>query len=178
MGFAWIPKSVVTRPAVGFEEGRPLRRYGLHDDEWDRIKDLLPGREGDVGVTAKEGHAPAPARGHGRQAAVPIRSRQGENRLAGARPSSRQIGLQHPLARGARVILGQRRIRLSDPLLEHDRNLTPAHQDGPSSGHRFSGAQPLRGARASGGVLPGRGRAHGHRGALLGRTDTAMASDS
>lgn len=31
-----------------------MRRYGLHDDEWDRIKDLLPGREGDVGVTAKD----------------------------------------------------------------------------------------------------------------------------
>jgi transposase len=31
-----------------------MRRYGLHDDEWDRIKDFLPGREGDVGVTAKD----------------------------------------------------------------------------------------------------------------------------
>jgi hypothetical protein len=31
-----------------------MRRYGLHDDECDRIKDLLPGREGDVGVTAKD----------------------------------------------------------------------------------------------------------------------------
>jgi len=31
-----------------------MRRYGLHDDEWERIKDLLPGREGDVGVTAKD----------------------------------------------------------------------------------------------------------------------------
>ena len=26
----------------------------MHDDEWDRIKDLLPGRAGDVGVTAKD----------------------------------------------------------------------------------------------------------------------------
>ena len=31
-----------------------MRRYGLHDDEWDQIKNLLPGREGDVGVTAKD----------------------------------------------------------------------------------------------------------------------------
>jgi transposase len=31
-----------------------MRRYGLHDDQWDRIKDLLPGREGHVGVTAKD----------------------------------------------------------------------------------------------------------------------------
>jgi hypothetical protein len=31
-----------------------MRRYGLHDDEWERIEDLLPGREGNVGVTAKD----------------------------------------------------------------------------------------------------------------------------
>src|ERR1700681_1245584 len=29
------------------------RRYALRDDQWDRIKDLLPGRDGHVGVTAK-----------------------------------------------------------------------------------------------------------------------------
>ena len=31
-----------------------MRRYAVRDDEWERIKDLLPGREGDVGVTAKD----------------------------------------------------------------------------------------------------------------------------
>jgi transposase len=36
------------------EEDRPMRRYALRDDQWDRIKDLLPGREGCVGVTAKD----------------------------------------------------------------------------------------------------------------------------
>ena len=30
------------------------RRYALRDDQWNRIKDLLPGREGYVGVTAKD----------------------------------------------------------------------------------------------------------------------------
>lgn len=30
------------------------RRYALRDDQWERIKDLLPGREGQVGVTAKD----------------------------------------------------------------------------------------------------------------------------
>src|ERR1700736_3450857 len=30
-----------------------MRRYGLRDDQWDRIKDILSGREGHVGVTAK-----------------------------------------------------------------------------------------------------------------------------
>ena len=30
------------------------RRYGLRNDQWDRIKDMLPGREGHVGGTAKD----------------------------------------------------------------------------------------------------------------------------
>ena len=30
------------------------RRYALRDDQWERIEDLLPGREGTVGVTAKD----------------------------------------------------------------------------------------------------------------------------
>ena len=28
-----------------------MRRYALRDDQWDRIKDQLPGRDGWVGVT-------------------------------------------------------------------------------------------------------------------------------
>jgi transposase len=31
-----------------------MRRYALRDDQWDKIKDILPGREGHVGVTAKD----------------------------------------------------------------------------------------------------------------------------
>ena len=31
-----------------------MRRYGLRDDQWDRIKDFLPGRDGHVGVTAED----------------------------------------------------------------------------------------------------------------------------
>jgi len=30
------------------------RRYGLREDQWERIKDVLPGREGHVGVTAND----------------------------------------------------------------------------------------------------------------------------
>jgi transposase len=37
------------------EEGQRIaRRYGLRDDQWERIKDILPGREETVGVTAKD----------------------------------------------------------------------------------------------------------------------------
>ena len=31
-----------------------MRRYALRDDQWDRIKNQLPGREGSVGVTAAD----------------------------------------------------------------------------------------------------------------------------
>ena len=31
-----------------------MRRYGLRDDQLDRIKDFLPGREGHVGGTAED----------------------------------------------------------------------------------------------------------------------------
>lgn len=31
-----------------------MRRYALRDDQWERIKDLLPGRKESVGCTAKD----------------------------------------------------------------------------------------------------------------------------
>jgi transposase len=31
-----------------------MRRYALRNDQWERIEPLLPGREGHVGVTAKD----------------------------------------------------------------------------------------------------------------------------
>ena len=31
-----------------------MRRYALRDDQWERIRDLLPGRKGHVGVTAQD----------------------------------------------------------------------------------------------------------------------------
>ena len=50
-----IPKSVSSDSwAVGFEEGRPVQRFGLRDDQWERIKDFLPGREGHVGGNAAD----------------------------------------------------------------------------------------------------------------------------
>jgi transposase len=31
-----------------------MRRYGVRNDQWERIRDLLPGRLGHVGVTAQD----------------------------------------------------------------------------------------------------------------------------
>src|ERR1700692_2540123 len=36
------------------EEGRPMERFGLRNDQWERIKNVLPGREGHVGGTAED----------------------------------------------------------------------------------------------------------------------------
>jgi len=42
------------RSFVLLQDGSMTRRYALRDDQWERIKELLPGKEGDVGVTAKD----------------------------------------------------------------------------------------------------------------------------
>ena len=53
-----MPKSIVKSFIDGRpKEGRPMRRYALRDDQWDRIADFLPGREGHVGGTAAESRA-------------------------------------------------------------------------------------------------------------------------
>lgn len=31
-----------------------MRRYALRDDQWDRVKELLPGKQGDRGATATD----------------------------------------------------------------------------------------------------------------------------
>ena len=36
------------------EEADPMERFGLRNDQWERIKDVLPGREGHVGGTAED----------------------------------------------------------------------------------------------------------------------------
>lgn len=35
-------------------EGNPMRRHEITDKQWNAIKDFLPGKEGDAGVTAKD----------------------------------------------------------------------------------------------------------------------------
>src|SRR3954462_12779366 len=55
------------------EEDRPMRRYALRDDQWERIRDLLPGREGYVGVTAKDNRLFVAAVLHRYRAGIPWR---------------------------------------------------------------------------------------------------------
>ena len=50
-----------------------MRRSALRDDRWERIKDLLPGREGWVGVTAKDNRLFVEAVLHRYRAGIPWR---------------------------------------------------------------------------------------------------------
>ena len=64
-----------------------MRRYGLRDDQWDRIKDFLPGRECHLGGTAEdnrlfvEGTGNALSRARSGESSIPFGSRRGENIL-------------------------------------------------------------------------------------------------
>jgi transposase len=50
-----------------------MRRYALRDDQWDRIKDLLPGRPGSVGVAAVDNRLFVDAVLHRYRAGIPWR---------------------------------------------------------------------------------------------------------
>jgi transposase len=59
-----------------------MRRYALRDDQWDRIKDLLPGREGHVGVTAKDNRLFVEAVLYRYRAGIPWRDLPADNEYA------------------------------------------------------------------------------------------------
>jgi transposase len=66
------------------------RRYGLRDDQWERIKNLLPGRKGTVGVTAKDNRLFVEAVLYRYRAGIPWRdlpSRFGDFRVVHTRHS-------------------------------------------------------------------------------------------
>ena len=50
-----------------------MRRYALRDDQWDRIKGMLPGREGYVGATAKDNRLFIEAVLYRYRAGIPLR---------------------------------------------------------------------------------------------------------
>ena len=41
-------------PKISQQECSQLRRHEIKDEDWERIKDMLPGQPGDPGVTAKD----------------------------------------------------------------------------------------------------------------------------
>src|SRR6266536_3465258 len=82
-----------------------MRRYALRDDQWDRIKDILPGREGHVGVTAKDDRLFVEAVIYRYRAGIPWRDlpeRVGDHCvcfLSGIRRNSRALFLTDPTCR-------------------------------------------------------------------------------
>jgi transposase len=68
------------------------RRYALRNDQWERIKDLLPGREGHVGVTARDNRLFVEAVLYRYRSGIPWRDlpeRFGDFRVVHLRPSRR-----------------------------------------------------------------------------------------
>jgi transposase len=71
-----------------------VRRYGLRDDHWDRIKDLLPGREGTVGRPAVDNRLFVEAVLYRYRAGIPWRDlpeRFGDFRVVHTRFSRRTV---------------------------------------------------------------------------------------
>ena len=107
-----------------------MRRYGLRDDQWDRIKDLLPGREGSVGVTAADNRLFVEA--------VLYRYRAGirgvicRNASVTGRTSSalQPLGQVRCLGEGIRAPRGRRRQRICDDR-QHHRARSPAQRRRP-----------------------------------------------
>ncbi|KEQ53393.1 Transposase [Sphingobium chlorophenolicum] len=50
-----------------------VKRYGLRDDQWERIRDLLPGSLGYVGTTAKDNRLFVEAVPYRHRAGIPYR---------------------------------------------------------------------------------------------------------
>jgi transposase len=77
-----------------------MRRFGLRDDQWDRIKDILPGREGHVGGTAADNRLFVEAVLFRFRAGIPWRDLP--ERFPGHRHALRQARQDFPRRRSAR----------------------------------------------------------------------------
>ena len=67
-----------------------VRRYALRDDQWEKIEKLLPGRDGTVGVTAKDNRLFVEAVLYRYRAGIPWRDlpeRFGDFRVVHTRPT-------------------------------------------------------------------------------------------
>ena len=97
-----------------------MRRFGLRDDQWERIKDLLPGREGSVGVTAADNRLFVDA------VLYRYRTRDAVARSAGAvrrrdkgPPSVQPLGQKRCLGAGISTSPRRRRQRICDDRQHH-----------------------------------------------------------
>ena len=97
-----------------------MRRYGLHDDEWDRIKDLLPGRLGHVGVTAADNRLFVEAVLYRYRTGMPWRDfAEALRRLEGGSYPLYPLGQGRRLGAGLQVSGQGRRQRIRDDRFDH-----------------------------------------------------------
>ena len=82
-----------------------MRRYGLRDDQWERIRDLLPGRVGHVGRTAKDNRLFVEAVLYRYRAGIPWRDLP-ERFGCGVKVQTRFSRPLQPLGQGWRVGAG------------------------------------------------------------------------
>ena len=94
-----------------------MRRYGLRDDQWDRIKDLLPGREGSVGVTAADNRLFLEAVLYRYRAGIPWRDLPG--RLEERAPALQPMGQIRSLAADLSASCGGCRQRIRNDRQHH-----------------------------------------------------------
>jgi len=124
-------------------EGQPItRRYGLRDDPWERIQDLLRGRKETVGVTAKDnrlfvdaGFVPLSA-GH-----LVAGSAGTLRRLSGGARTLQPLGEKRRLGEAFQTLGRGRRQRIG-PDRQHDRACASAPHESAKKGAKtkLSGA--------------------------------------
>lgn len=123
-----------------------MRRYGLRDDQWERIKDFLPGRDGHVGGTAADNRLFVEAVLYRYRAGIPWRDLP--ERFGDWKNTHRRFSRWAKRGVFARIL----NHLASDPDNEYmmiDATIVRAHQH--SAGARKKGAKTRRsGARAAG----------------------------
>ena len=101
-----------------------MRRYALRDDQWNRIKDFLPGREGHVGGTARDSRLFVEAVLFRYRAGVPWRDSGVFRRLESRLPALQPVGKSGVFERIFKLLA-------SDPDNEYmmiDATIVRAHQ--------------------------------------------------
>jgi transposase len=124
-----------------------MRRYALRDDPWERIKNLLPGREGQVGVTAQDNRLFVEAVLCRSRAGIPWRD-LAERFGAGKAVPTR---FRRWAARGVWKRVCQHRASEADnEYARMDRTIVRAHQPRAGAPKKTTGRKPSHAAKAGG----------------------------
>jgi len=96
-----------------------MRRYALRDDQWNRIKDFLPGREGHVGGTAGDSRLFVEAVLFRYRAGVPWRDSGVFRRLESRLPALQPAGQERVFRAHFQAVGERSRQRIHDDRCHH-----------------------------------------------------------